>query len=608
MYGAADPLVASPFDAFAAALAPQIGAIPHDTRSERFGVLAGELERLIGETHVDRPGIEENVGQDGLFGSLALLLRTLATDGLVGLFVDDLQLAGEDSRRLLRFLAGQRDLGPVLIVVSVTTGLTLDEKVVLPLLGRLRRETSVTRVDVGGLTYDDVSMLLTEVAGHRPGRARPAVVVDIVERTNGNALFVCELVRKHLEEAEGTEDARTPDSIRELVAVRLQSLPDDLTGLLSQAAVIGHEFDVDLLSHIDGRSSDELVDLLEEACRLQVVREVPRALDTYQFRHRLVRDVLESSTSANRRARIHRRVIDSLEERSEGGTPVAVEILARHYANAGSLADQRRALHYALEAGNRALEARAFRDALEHFERARVLLDVVDIDAQERFDVLAGHASALTGIGEAEAARPMFVAAAEAARELGDAELLAGVALALGAGFNPYNEVIPDPQKAALLEEAIGALEERDPAVRARLLSALANVIPSWDRNRRRDLSDEALTLAERSGDAFTLGLVLSERYGMLNRPGEHDERVALAQSIVDIGETADHPDLVLRGVSWVSVAAVEVADGPAMRVAAERRAQLADELASGVYGWNRGCIAGSRRRWTATSKPPSDT
>jgi class 3 adenylate cyclase len=587
LYGAADPLVSMPFDAFAAALAPTITAMPHDARAKRFGALAAELERLVGDNHATKAAVDERVGQDRLFGSLALLLRTLSADGLVVLFVDDIQLAGEDSHVLLRYLAGQRDLGPVLIVASIATGSTLDERVVFPLLGRLRRESTVTRIDLGGLTDDDVSLLLTETAGHRPGRARPSVVADIVDRTNGNALFVCELVRKYLEQTADPADARMPDSIRELVAVRLQALPDDLRSALAQAAVIGHDFDVNLLSRIDGRSVDELIERLDDACQMQIVRELRGTPDAYQFRHRLVREVLETSMSASRRARIHKRVIDSLEEKQDAGESISAESLSRHYANAGALADQGRALRYSMEAGTRALDARAFRDALEHFDRARQLLAVIEMHSSDRYEVLIGYASALTGIGEAEAARPLFVDAATTARDLGDANRFAETALALGAGFNPYNEVIPDPQKAALVEEAIGLLDEDDRATRGRLLISLANVIPSWDRDRRQTLADEALAVAEASGDPAALGIVLSERYGMLNRPVEHDERAALARAIVEIGEAADRPDLVLRGVSWESVAATEVGDGPTMRAAAERRAQLTDELASSVYGWN---------------------
>jgi hypothetical protein len=586
LYGAADPLVTMPFDAFAAALAPTIKAMPHDARAQRFGALAAELERLVGDNHTSEPGVDER-GQDRLFGSLALLLRKLSADGLVVLCVDDIQLAGQDSHVLLRYLAGQRDLGPVLILASIATGSTLDERVVFPLLGRLRRESSVTRIDLGGLTDDDVALLLTETAGHRPGRARPSVVADIVDRTNGNALFVCELVRKHLEQTTDSADARMPDSIRELVAVRLQALPDDLRSALAQAAVIGHDFDVELLAGIDGRSVDELIELLDDACQMQIVRELRGTPDAYQFRHRLVREVLETSMSASRRARIHKRVIDSLEEKQDAGEAIAAESLSRHYANAGALADQGRALRYSMEAGTRALGARAFRDALEHFDRARQLFAVVDIHSTDRYEVLIGYASALTGIGEAEAARPMFVDAAATARDLGDASRFAETALAVGAGFNPYNEVIPDPQKAALVEEAIALLDDDDRAMQGRLLISLANVIPSWDRDRRQTLADEALAVAEASGDAAALGIVLSERYGMLNRPIEHDERAALARAIVEIGEAADRPDLVLRGVSWESVAATEVGDGPTMRASAERRARLADELASSVYGWN---------------------
>ena len=585
LYGATDPLVSIPFGPFAVALSEPIRSVPRVQRGEQFGALAPELDRLVGDTSDVTDPLHDDSGAEGMFGALAAAISALASDGVVALIVDDVHLAGEDSHRLLRYLAAQRDLGAVLIVAVLASGSVLDERVVYPLLGRLRREPSVARIDITGLSEDDISQLITEAGGNRPGRARPAVVADIFERTAGNALFVCELVRMYVMEGQGLATVM-PESVRELVAVRLEALPDELRQVLTQAAVIGHEFNLSSLCQIIDRNEDDLADLLEEACNLGIVREQPGALDTYQFRHRLVREVLEASIGTNRRARIHKRAIESLEAQQASGDAVAVEHLARHYASAGELVDQRRGLQYSIEAGARALQARAFRDALEQYDGARTLLDVLDVDAATRADVLLGYASALTGIGEAQAARHAYIEAAAAARELGDVHRLTAAALSMGAGFNPYNEVIPDPERATLLEDAASLLGDTDAALRARLLSALANVIPS-NEDRRRAVADEALALAQESGDAGTIGLVRSERYGMLNRPAEHEERMALARSIVAIGEEAGRQDLVLRGVSWMSVAAAEVADGATMRTAAERRARLAKELASGVYGWN---------------------
>lgn len=585
LYGATDPLVALPFGPFAVALGEPIRSVPRVEWVEQFGVLAPELARLFGDVSEEPNALEDHSGPERMFGALAAALEMLASNGLVALFVDDVHVAGEDSHRLLRYLAAQRDLGSVLIVAVMATGSVLDQRVVYPLLGRLRREPSVTRVDITGLGEDDIAQLLSETGGRRPGRARPAVVADILDRTAGNALFVCELVRRYIVEGQATANVM-PESVRELVAVRLEALPDELRHVLIQAAVIGHEFNLRSLSQSTDRDEDDLAELLDEACTLGIVRELSGALDSYQFRHRLVREVLEASIGTNRRARIHKRAIESLEAQQVAGEPVAIEHLARHYAAAGELVDQRRGLLYSIEAGTRALQARAFRDALEQFDGARTLLDMLDVDASTRAEVLLGYATALTGIGEAQAARHAYIEAASAARKLGDVPRLTAAALSLGAGFNPYNEVIPDPEKAALLEDAATLLGGADPALRARLLSALANVIPSGD-DRRRAVADDALALAQASGDAGTIGLVLSERYGMLNRPAEHEERMALARSIVAIGEEAGNHDLVLRGVSWVSVAAAEVADGKTMRAAAEARARLATELASGVYGWN---------------------
>ena len=168
----------------------------------------------------------------------------------------------------------------------------------------------------------------------------------------------------------------------------------------SAAAVIGQDFDLDVLTAVTATDEDRLLDVLDGAAAAGLIEEQADTPGRYRFVHARVP---HPGPGPRRRAqRMHHRIA-----RPGGlGAEAAgrVEELAHHWLAATRPADIDRALHYARAAGDAALAALAPLDAVRWYTQARELLDRrVDLGDDGRVAVLVGLAEA-----QAQAGDPIF--------------------------------------------------------------------------------------------------------------------------------------------------------------------------------------------------------
>ena len=114
--------------------------------------------------------------------------------------------------------------------------------------------------------------------------------------TEGNPFFVGEVLRSLMETGAIYQDDRgrwtaagemsemvLPNSVREVISAHVGRLGPRADPVLSMAAVIGRDFDFDLLDAVTDLSQEELLDLLDAASSATLVREVPDVLGRYSF-------------------------------------------------------------------------------------------------------------------------------------------------------------------------------------------------------------------------------------------------------------------------------------------------------------------------------------
>ena len=166
---------------------------------------------------------------------------------------------------------------------------------------------------------------------------------------------------------------------------------------MTTASVIGREFSfaqLDLL--IEELSEDALLEALDEADEAHVVEEVEGEIGTYRFTHALIQQTLASELSTTRRARIHGRKAEIMEELYGDNIEAHAEELAHHYNEASAMIGSEKMVYYSLMAGERALATYAWEDAIVYFGQALGVREGQLVD-KETGDILFG-------LGQAKAA------------------------------------------------------------------------------------------------------------------------------------------------------------------------------------------------------------
>ena len=557
---------------------------------ERLGVRAADLGLLFGE--LGPPPAEEAGDPDTrrmrFFDAVAALLGEAGAQAPLVLIFDDLQWADRPTLQLLRHLLRSPQPQRVLLLGTYREAELEPGHSLLELVGDVRREGLLKRLDLGGLAEPEVAEL---VAALGVNGAEPAFVRALHGETEGNPFFIEEVVR-HLRESErelhadiSLTEAGVPDGVREVTARRLRRLDPESRQALQFAAVIGREFDYDVLEAVAPIHDDALIAALEDGVDARVLREAGR-VGRYAFTHALVRATLYDGLSRLRRARLHGRVGEAIVRLRGSDLDPYLPQLAFHFAQAAPVEQPDRAIDYALAAARRADRLLAWEEAAQHYRAALRARDLTGArEDPVRAELLFAQGTSEDRAGLEDAARATFQDAAATARMLGDAALLGRAALGFAGQWSVLGRV--DEERLAVLEEALAALGEEDSPLRARLLARLAlELYYSGDPDRRQALSEQAVELARRVGDPRTLAACLDARHYALWRPETVDERLEVAAELRRVAEQTGDAELELEGAGWTVVDLLELGDVVGADIQIAAASKLADALQRPLWLW----------------------
>ena len=202
----------------------------------------------------------------------------------------------------------------------------------------------------------------------------------LIERTQGNPFFLEESVRTLVETqvlvgdqgayrlATALPSIQVPATVQAVLAARIDRLPPEEKQLLQTAAVIGTEVPLALLQAV-AEVPEELLRLglthLQAAEFLYETRLFPE--HEYTFKHALTQQVAYETLLQERRRALHARIVEALEALAGDRVAEQVERMA-HHALRGEVWDK--AVTYCQQAGARAHDRAAFREAVASFEQA----------------------------------------------------------------------------------------------------------------------------------------------------------------------------------------------------------------------------------------------
>jgi len=362
-----------------------------------------------------------------------------------------------------------------------------------------------------------IESLLGESQLDEKARLRVAQVAE------GNPLFVEQLLAMLVE---GGEVDRIPATIQALLASRLDGLPAVERELLERAAVVGVEFEWEVLGELAPDRHRPAGAQLAVLVRKELIRPHEAIDDAFRFRHMLIRDAAYERIPKQLRSELHERVARWLDGKGEEFEEIVgyhLEQAYRSVAELGPPGERVRALAEQaaerLAASGRRAHARADMPAAANLlERATALFAG---DAPQRLSLLPSLGRALLEAGQMEQAGSVLAEAVERAQTAGERVLAADAAVSLS-----YLQIQTSPH-----EGLYGEVERR-----------VEEAIPVF-----RELGDEA-GLARALGVAGTLRLWRGEAALAI----EDLERAARsARDAGDRAQEADSLEYVLVAMVW---------------------------------------------------------
>ena len=416
------------YSAFADAIKAQCEIFEDDAADVAGKKADAAVRELFGDESV-APQIRALVGageargmtREELFDAWRRFCERLAARYPLAIVLDDIHWADEG---LLDFLEHVADWaqGPIFVI------------------GTARPELLETRPTWGGGKRNAASLYLDPLSDAEgeamlddllSGQIAPDLKRTIVDRSEGNPLFVEEIIRKLIDDGvlRATEAARwevalpvaaveLPRSIQGLIAARLDGLPEDEKALLQDAAVVGRVFWVGAVAELTERTTQEVRNALG---RLRVKELVfphePSSFSDeheFSFHHLLIRDGAYDSLPKTLRADKHARVARWAEQRAGDRAEEIAQLIAAHLLEAIRYFDElgetggarggigRRAFEWCRAAAERTTALWQRSEAARWFREAERVADGLDLPDEQRAELARAHAAASWGTDPVE--------------------------------------------------------------------------------------------------------------------------------------------------------------------------------------------------------------
>jgi class 3 adenylate cyclase/tetratricopeptide (TPR) repeat protein len=519
----------------------------------------------------------------------ALLLRESRLQPIVVVF-EDLHWIDSESQAFLDSFVESLPTAPVLLLVNYRPEYRHD----------WGSKTYYTQRRIDPLSPASATELLDGLLGEDPDLAHLKRM--LVARTEGNPFFVEESVRTLVEAGalDGNPGAyrltrdvasiEVPATVQGVLAARIDRLPADDKLLLQAASVIGKDVPFGILQTIAELPEDLLRRSLANLQDNEFLYEARLFPDLeYTFKHAHTHEVTYGSLLAERRRKLHERILDAIEELYPDRLTEVVERLA-HHAFRGELWE--RAVGFLQQSGAKAAARSAYREAAASLERALVALSHLpeaEFTLRQGIDLRFDLRSALQALGEHERVFEHLREAETLAAALGDQDRLGWAS----AFLSQYLWRMGEPAQA-------DALGRRALSIAKELKDFELHVVTNFFLGQghfnvgdyRRAVEPCRRNVADIEGEQAYQRLGLTGLPSVLSRiwlawslaeQGEFPEAMVHAEDALAIAETANHPYSVTA--AYLGIGQVHLVQGVLDEAIAvlERAARLCDIWDLGV-------------------------
>jgi DNA-binding CsgD family transcriptional regulator/tetratricopeptide (TPR) repeat protein len=404
---------------------------------------ASDLVRLLPEMAARLPHAQPvtstpSLGPEGdkhrLISTLTSLFAHLASAQPLMIALEDLHWSDDLSLEFLLHLARRIPQQRILLIATYRNDETRPG--LLHTLAELDRERLALEMRLAPLSLEEVDAMLQAIFDlHRP--VQLDFLNEIYELTEGNPFFIEEILKSLLSSGDivyadivrdrnSLMGALVPRTVQDAVQRRSRLLSAEARRMLALAAVLGRRFSFDLLLELLQSDEAQLLGLIKECIRAQLITE--ESAELFAFRHELTRQAIYSELLARERKTLHgqiaRKLEQSHEQPGEGrrarpelaeGTEITEAELAHHSYEAGMWEQAR---DHACQAGEEAQTLFAHGAAVACFSMA---LDAIkQLAATPRSDLYRARGLSYGILGDFDAALADHTEALRLAREAGN--------------------------------------------------------------------------------------------------------------------------------------------------------------------------------------------
>jgi class 3 adenylate cyclase/tetratricopeptide (TPR) repeat protein/DNA polymerase III delta prime subunit len=604
LYGRCDEDLVASYQPFAEALSYLVVHASDSQLQDHVADSGGSLLTMVPPLAKRLPDVQPTQSADPdservrLFGAVVNLLALASADHGLLLVLDDLHWADQASLQLLRHVAATQHLSKVMILGTYRSSDISAGDPLSDTLASLRREANAERIELVGLEGIEIVEMMERVAGHELDQDGMDLAHAVRRETEGNPFFTTELLR-HLAEtglvhqddkgrwvaSDDLYEKGLPQSVREVVGQRVDRLGEEVRKVLSQAAVIGRDFDLEVLAAVAQVDEDALLDIVDRGVQAGLLTEVEGVAERLSFAHALTQHTLYEDLGAARRARAHRKVADVLEQRYGTAPESRAAELAHHFLAATKSADVMKALTYCKMAGDQALTQAAAADALGWFVQALDLYPHLPADENIHCDLLIGLGTAQIRIGDPAHRQTLLDAAAIAQAQGDSARLVAAVLANNRANVSASGQV--DHDRVTVLEAALEAVGPGDDAERAHLLAILGCELTYESfLGRAWPLMSEALAMARRLDDPLCFLRVTSTVYAPILTPDTVEDRLVDFARSVTLADSLGDPKASFDAHYERSIACLQAADRSGFDAHLDAALSLAERVGETYVLW----------------------
>lgn len=311
----------------------------------------------------------------------------------------------------------------------------------------------------------------------------------IIKKTDGVPFFIEELIKSFRETntikktgniyciVNDTEKIAIPATVQDVIMVRIDALSETGKRLLQTAAVIGREFNHDLIKQVTELSQDELLStlsLLKDTEHLYERGIYPQS--TYIFKHALTQEMAYNSLITKNKKLIHEKIGKSIEKLKGSNLEEHYEIIVYHYRRSGN---NSKTLKFLDLANQKAARLCAINEAKSYFDESMRLLD--DLDESEenrvrRISILARQGTVIELLFKFQEYYELLIRYEPLAKLIDNPELIGAFYGQLGQchfAFGYYDHAVETLSKAVALCVSAGNVENATHAYAYLILSHL---------------------------------------------------------------------------------------------------------------------------------------